>query len=207
MKTILAIFLSLAMALGLNAAEPTHRAKILKIEGQAQQTPEFQFSGPRDKSTKPRHWIEIEAEVEVETTDPSGFIPELEASWFAVIMDKHRKKPVRLLGKTTFKNIRTADGKVHLSAYIEPDTLERLTGSSRPSDNDIEGYALTLSGPGIVSEGRHGEGLTMATAEKEAKWWTTWKDQSLDGLIIPKSKTPFASLWTDRYPTEKVPKQ
>lgn len=141
--------------------------------------------------------------MEVETTDPSGFIPELEARWFAVIKDKHSGKPVRLLGKTTFKNIRTADKKILLSAYIEPDTLERLTGSSRPNESDIEGYALTLSGTGIVTEGRHGEGLTMATAEKAAKWWETWEHQSLDGLIIPKSRTPFAPLWTDLYPTEK----
>lgn len=204
-KTITAMILTLAMVAGAAAQQPVHRAKILKIEGQTQQTPSFQVSGPRDKPTKPRHWIEIEAEIEVETTDPSGFIPELEARWFAVIKDKNSGKPVRLLGKTTFKNIRTADKKISLSAYIEPDTLERLTGSSRPSERDIEGYALTISGPGIVTEGRHGEGLTMATAEKAAKWWETWEGQSLDGLIIPKSKTPFAPLWTDLYPTEKSP--
>ena len=204
MKTLTTLFITLAMIASSVAAEPVHRAKILKIRGQSQQTPEFQVSGPRDKSIKPRHWIEIEAEVEVETTDPSGFIPELEASWFAVIMDKHSKKPVRLLGKTTFKNIRTADKKIFLSAYIEPDTLERLTGSTRPSESDIEGYALTISGPGIITVGKHAKGLSMATAEKKAKWWVMWKNKSLEGMIIPKSKTPFAPLWTDRYPTEQT---
>lgn len=204
MKTIIPLILALALVSPLEAQQPVHRAKILKIVGESQQTPEFQVSGPRDKTTKPRHWIEIEAEIEVETTDPSGFIPELEARWFAVIMDKHSKKPVRLLGKATFKNLRTADKKVFVSAYIEPDTLERLTGSSKPSENDIEGYALTISGPGIVTEGRHAEGLAKATAEKDAKWWDTWQGQSLDGLIVAKSKTPFAPLWTDRYPTEKA---
>ena len=203
MKTITAMIVTLALIAGAEAQQPAHRAKIIKIEGQTQQTPSFQVSGPRDKATKPRYWIEIEAEIEVETTDPSGFIPELEARWFAVIKDKHSGKPVRLLGKTTFKNINTTDKKIFLSAYIEPDTLERLTGSSRPNESDIEGYALTISGPEIVTEGRHAEGLTKATAEKEAKWWETWNHQSLDGLIIPKSKTPFAPLWTDYYPTEK----
>lgn len=206
MKILPLTILSLTAVIGLNAAEPVHRAKILRIEGQTQQTPEFQVSGPKDKSTKPRFWIEIEAEIEVETTDPSGYIPELEAQWYAVIKDKNDKgdKAVRLIGKTTFKNIRTADKKVYLSAYIEPDTLERLTGSTRPNENDIEGYALKLSGPGIFTEGRHGEGLVKATAKEEAQWWDVWKNESLEGLIVPKSRAPFAPLWTDRYPTEKV---
>ena len=207
MKTLLALIFTFTTISALEAQQSAHRAKIIKIEGQSQQTPDFQVSGPKDKATNPRHWFEIEAEIEVETTDPSGFIPELEAQWFAVILDKSSKKPVRLLGKTTFKNLRTKDKKIIISAYIEPDTLERLTGSSRPSDNDIEGYALTISGAGIVSEGRHAEGLSKATAETKAKWWITWEGQSLDGLIVPKSKTPFAPLWTDRYPTEKAVSQ
>ena len=206
MKKLITIFLVFGMSHGLDAAEPSYRAKILKIEAQAQPTPQFQFNGPRDKVSKPREWIEIEAEVEVETDPPSGYIPELEASWFAVIIDKSSNKPVRLLGKTVFKDIRTADGKIFLSAYIEPDTLERLTGSTRPGEKDIEGYALTISGPGIVSNGEHAEGLSMATAKKESKWWITWTNESLDGLIVAKSKTPFAPLWTDRYPTEKAAK-
>ena len=101
MKMMITMFSALALVSPLEAQQPVHRAKILKIVGEAQQTPEFQVSGPRDKATKPRHWIEIEAGIEVETTDPSGFIPELEARWFAVILDKHSKKPVRLLGKAT----------------------------------------------------------------------------------------------------------
>lgn len=47
----------------------------------------------------------------------------------------------------------------------------------------------------------------MATAEKEAKWWITWPSKSLDGMIVLKSQTPFAPLWTDRYPTEKAADQ
>lgn len=205
MKTLLALMTILAMCGNSAHAEVAHRAKIIDIEGEAQQTPEFQIRGPKAKAIEPRDWIEIEAEVEVETTDPSGFIPELEARWFAVIMDKHTNKPVRLMGKTTFKNIRTEDKKIFLSAYIEPDTLERLTGSTRPRERDIEGFALVLSAPGLVKEGPHGKGLVMATAEETSKWWETWMHESLEGLIVPKSRTPFASLWTDRYPTEKEP--
>lgn len=187
----------------LQADEPVHRAKIISISGQSQQTPEYQVAGPRDKPNNPRDWVEIEAVIEVQTTDPSGYIPTLEARWFAVVHDKFSKKPVRLLGSTTFKYINTADKKIFLSAYIEPDTLSRLTGKTKGGENDIEGYALTLSGPGLATEGKFGAGLAKATAEEDEKWWITWKHESLEDHIVPKSRTPFAPLWTDRYPTEK----
>lgn len=205
MKTITAMFLTLALLAGAQAQQYAHRAKILELEGTAQPTPRFSVSGPGTKKQEQRHWIEIEAEIEVETKDPSGFIPELETKWFVVVKDKHSGKPVRLMGRTTFKNIRTKDKKIHVSAYIEPDTLERLTGDDRPRESDIEGYALMISGPGIVTDGSHAAGLIMATAEKQAKWWEVWEGKSYEDLIVPKSKTPFAPLWTDYYPTEKDP--
>lgn len=204
MNILATLLISAAIVGTLNSPKPVHRAKILGISTQTQQTPQFQHSGPRDKSTKPRNWLEIEAEVEVETTDPSGFIPQLEAKWFAVILDKYSKKPVRLTGSATFKNIRTTGRKVFLSAYIEPDTVERLTGKTKLSENDIEGFALTLSGPGFVTDGKYGLGLAMATAEENSRWWLEWKHQSLEAMIVPKSQTPFAPLWTERYPAEWI---
>lgn len=204
MKT-LAIFIFTVICLSsIEAAEIVHRAKIIKITSEIQQTPEFQVSGTKNKSVEPRYWLEIEAEVEVETTDPSGFIPQLEARWFAVILDKTSEKSVRLQGTTVFKNLKTKNKKIFLSAYIEPETLEKLTGKDKPSDSDIEALALTISGTGIVSEGRHAPGLVMATDKEESKWWLEWKNVSLDGMIVAKSKTPFAPLWTDRYPAEKT---
>jgi hypothetical protein len=205
MKTITTMFLTLAIAAGAHAQQYAHRAKIVDLDGKAQPTPRFSVSGLGTKKQDQRYWIEIEAEIEVETKDPSGFIPELETRWFVIIKDKHSGKPVRLMGRTTFKNIRTKDKKIHVSAYIEPDTLERLTGDDRPRESDIEGYALVISGPGIVTDDRHAAGLVMVTAEKESKWWEGWKEKSLEDAILPKSRTPFAPLWTDYYPTEKEP--
>ncbi|MFT6864564.1 MAG: hypothetical protein ACJAVK_003132 [Akkermansiaceae bacterium] len=190
--------------LSAQAAKVAHRAEIKKISAQVQETPQFQVSGPKDKPITPRYWIEIEAEIEVKTTDPSGFIPEFQANWFAVIQDKTTDKSIRLDGKCLFKNLRTTDKKVIISAYIEPDTLERFTGKSKPSVADIEAFALTISGADIVSDGKYAEGIFDATVKKEAKWWVKWAHRTEAGLIVAKSKTPFAPLWTDRYPTEKA---
>ena len=185
------------------AEEVAHRVKIAKIETQIQQTPRFEAAGVKDKQFEPRYWLELEAELEVETTDPSGFIPELQTSWFAIIKDDRTGKPVQLTGKVAFRDVRTKDKKAYVIAYISPDTLEKITGKSRPGEGDVEAVALVVSGSGIVSDGRHAAGLQKATAEEDSKWWSSGRYQTMEGLIVAKGKTPFAPLWSDRYPFEK----
>ena len=206
------ILVSLILAISLAAAtakEIAHKVVIKSIETVIQQTPEFQVNGIKNKKFNPRHWLEIEAELEVQTTndkgelDSKGFIPEITANWFVIIKDKESGKPMMLTGKVTFREIRTKDKKAYVSAYIRPDTLEKLTGENKPSDKDIEGVALVISGPGIVSEGEHKKGLQKATVHEDTQWWVTSRYKTVDGAVLAKSKTPFAPLWTDYYPIEK----
>ena len=209
MKLILtSLILAISLA-GANAKEIAHKVVIKSIETVIQQTPEFQVNGIKDKKFNPRHWLEIEAELEVQTTndkgelDTKGFIPEITANWFVIIKDKQSGKPIMLNGKATFREIRTKDKKAYVSDYISPDTLEKLTGENKPSDKDIEGVALVISGPGIVSEGEHKKGLQKATVHEDTQWWSGSQYKTMDGAVLAKSKTPFAPLWTDRYPVEK----
>ena len=187
-----------------------HRVEIIKIRSQFQQTPEFQVNGVKDKDFDQRHWLEMEAELEVETTAKSGYIPEITAQWFVVVFDnkpenkKKKREPVRLLGDVQFMKIRTKDKRVFISAYVDPDTLEQLTGKNRPGDNDIESIALVIKGDGIITKGDHAKGLFHATAKQKTGWWAKWKGRSLEDAILAKSKTPFAALWTNRYPNEVV---
>jgi hypothetical protein len=186
------ILVSLILAISLAAAtakEIAHKVVIKSIETVIQQTPEFQVNGIKNKKFNPRHWLEIEAELEVQTTndkgelDSKGFIPEITANWFVIIKDKETGKPMMLTGKVTFREI--------------------LTGENKPSDKDIEGVALVISGPGIVSEGEHKKGLQKATVHEDTQWWVTSRYKTVDGAVLAKSKTPFAPLWTDYYPIEK----
>ena len=200
--TILAAFSLMAGAVG--ADDGTHRVKILKLESLVQQTPRFQVAGIKDKRLDPRHWLELEAELEVETTSKSKFIPAITAHWFAVVIDKVTRKPVRLTGKIEFINVRTHDRKIHISAYIGPDVLEKLTGENKPGENDIEGIALKIDGNGIVKTKKYAKDLVMVTKEERAQWWEKWENKTISNGITAKSKTPFAPLWTDRYPAEKL---
>lgn len=203
MKSILAIPLLLGSCLILSAAEPPHRVKIREIRTEIQETPRFEVAGVKDKPFDPRYWLEIEAELEVETKAPDGFIPELRSNWFAIVLPKGEPKVKMLTGEVTFRNVRTKGGTAYISAYIGPDTLEKLTGADRPREGDIEAVALTVSGPNIINEGPHKAGLEAATAKEDTRWWTQGTYKTVPEAIVAKSQTPFAPLWSDRYPAEK----
>ena len=177
------------------ASDDVHRVKIVKITTEIQQAPQFQVAGVKNKNEDPRYWLELEAELEVETTAKSGFIPEITAKWFAVVYDSNKKtknsksskEPVRLLGDVRFKNIRTKDKKTFISAYIDPDTLEQLTGKNRPSENDIESVALLIDGKAVYKEHGHARGLMKVTTKTKIKWWEKWDKRSLNDTIMPKA--------------------
>lgn len=184
------------------AQETANRVVIKKLAVQIQQTPIIQAAGIRDKTVDPRYWMEIEAELEVETVPKDGFIPELRTNWYAIFKDKKSGKPVNVTGEVVYRDVRTKSGKAYVIAFISPDTLEKLTGKEEPNERDVESVALVVSGNGIINTGKHAEGLQKATEKEESKWWTSDKYEKMPGLIMAKSKTPFSLLWTDRYPVE-----
>lgn len=201
---------ALAALVGLAPAADLHRVEIKEIKSTIQQTPQFEVSGIDDKAFDPRYWLEIEAELEVETVDPTGFIPELQTKWFAAVRaiddsdpNGKKRKTLILTGEVTFRNIRAKDGEAHVIAFIEPDVLERLTGEKRPREDDLEALALVVSGPRIASDKKHAAGLEMATAMEKDGWWKRSMFETMADAVVAKSKTPFAPLWSDRYPTEK----
>lgn len=201
--------LAFSAFVGLAPGADLHRVEIKEITTTIQQTPRYEVSGLKDKPFDPRYWLEIEAELEVESLTETEFIPELQTKWFAIVraIDKKApggKKTVMLTGEVTFQNVRAKDGEAHVIAYIGPDTLEKLTGEDRPTEREVEGIALTVSGTGIASEAPHAAGLEKATAKEQTRWWAQSMYETVAGAIVAKGDTPFAPLWTDRYPTEKA---
>ena len=217
MKTSLALVSLLALSAGLHANEtPTkvaHAAKIVNIEAKIQRTPDFEANGLEAKKFRPREWVEIEAEVEVKTSNPTGYIPALQAEWSAVVMkDNPNRKvkgqpkafPYKLSGVSEFKNIRTKDGKVFLSAYIEPHTLTQFFGDGRINLRDFTGFALKLTGDDLMPQNDKRPGVMMSTVKGGEKFLEEWKYDYSDEGIVAKSKSPFAMMWIDRYPAEKA---
>ena len=209
MKAIINIIAGLALCTGLyaneQAKEPAHAVNIVSLEANIVRTPNFEAKGVERKEMEARRWLEIEAEVEVKTSDPSGYIPALQAEWHVVVMQEMPGKkvevPFKLSGISHYKDVRAKDGKVYLSAYVEPKTLERFFGDDRIRPrSDFKTIALKLSGEGVMTKGR----TALSTDEKIGPMLTDWKHDYSDSAIVSKSKTPFALIAIDRYPEEKV---
>ena len=201
MKHVLCFLLLLPVLV--RAQEVAHRIEIKDLDSQVQQTPTIQVDGVKDKPVKPRYWLEIEAELEVETTDPSGYIPEISTKWYAIIKDDRTRKPIMVTGEFSFLEIRAKDKTAFVSAFIAPDTLEKITGKEKITEGDIESIALVVSGSGVMNTERHAPGLQMATSEQDSNWWSSGKYQTQGKSILSKAETPFSLLWTDRYPRVK----
>lgn len=102
------------------------------------------------------------------------------------------KKYYLLTGTLTLTNIPTRAGEhAHALVYVSPNTLRRLLGEGKAftASADIKAMAVEISYGGQVIGGYPlGQG----------KWWEDLtKFAVVDGEILPKLKTPFASLWGD----------
>ena len=196
-------------AASLASADTAHRAKIKKLDYEFIDTPRFEtIDNPeRAQERSGVQWLEIEAEVEVETLHDSRFIPKLIASWHVIVQEpdfdnqnQGKAQMVRLTGEFTFLDIRTRDRRTYLVAYIHPDSLARITGDERPNKQDIVGVALTLAGPNLTTTGKYARDLEKSTYKPELKWWSNWDRKTYKDLVVAKHRTPFAPLWTDRHP-------
>lgn len=205
---------SIAIAAGLCtalSAQVRHDVAVDDIVVEVQQTPDYSASVSKNKRIDRGSWIEFEAELKTKTTHPNGYIPELKAQWYAIIQDKFhvaggKLKPtaVMLTGQTTFKNVRAKDGTAYISAYIGPDQLEKMTGKENIQASEIIAVGLVLSGSEIAP-GKHLQGAIgefSKTAQTDKPWWNEGSIPKVEDTILAKGKTPFALLWTDRYPTE-----
>jgi hypothetical protein len=184
------------------AQEVMHKVSSAKVSYEMQQTPEFSVSGPRSKKTNPLEWLEIEVELEVKTLAKSGYMDQLDAEFFVGVKDSNdSNKPVLMTGKLSFVDVRAAEGKAWLSAYVSPATLAKATGKSKPSKGDIVAVAVTVTGEGLQKP--LSESMGVSLKREGPQWWEDPRFNRQEGAVLAKPKTPFAHLWTDRYPLNK----
>ncbi|MFM7182086.1 MAG: Amuc_1102 family pilus-like protein [Verrucomicrobiales bacterium] len=184
------------------AQEVMHQVSSAKVSFEMQQTPEYSVGGPRAKKTTPLEWLEIEVELEVKTLAKSGYMDQLDAEFYVGVKDANNaSKPVLMTGKFSFVDVRAAEGKAWLSAYVSPATLAKATGKNKPSKGDIVAVAVSVSGAGLQKPLAESNGVSLK--REGTQWWEEPRFNRQDGSILAKSKTPFAPLWTDRYPLNK----
>jgi len=221
MKTTQSILAVIALTTGLAmnlSAEPVkekpekvlHKITVEKLEVEIQNTPRFNFNGPRlAKQPENKEWLEIEAKLNIETKSKLDFLPSLDATFYVVT--KSEKGFVRSEKTITFINVNIERGEAWVCAYVDPDTLRVITHKKRPKLTDITGIAVTIDCANIYKGQDHqflpyAEEIfdrSIVTRRKDAKkpnarWW---KDiAKSDQKILALEDTPFSAILSDRYP-------
>ncbi|MBX7209114.1 MAG: hypothetical protein K1X78_12425 [Verrucomicrobiaceae bacterium] len=209
MKPTLLFVLSLVFTLGaLNAQaqdpDTQVRVKVKNMKVDQQYTPDYTPRGVTEKRWKPKQWLEIDTEIDVdiatELGGKEGVYPALEFKYFVAVNGKTKEgKPIVLTGTLTFENVPNAKPgePVHALAYVTPATLKGAVKKDLVGKADVQAVGLEIHAGGKMLKGAF-------HSDKGRPWWigkdnqpdsNTWAFQ--DGAVIPKSRTPFAPLWAD----------
>ena len=165
------------------------------------QTPQFMAPNVGEKKWRPKGWLELDVDFVAKKAktpgDPSTVIDSLEIKVFIGLAkpDAASKKFTVLTGTMNALNI-AGHGvdHSHLLAFISPSALLRLTDNANFNANsDIKGVGVEINFGG-VPVGYY----SLPPTPYPQRWWADLsKFNTVDGVLLPKVKTPFAPLWGD----------
>ncbi len=187
-----------------------HQITIEKLDLELEKTPVYSFSNATNKKVdNSKRWLEIEAKLDVNTLSEQKFLSTLDAT-FTLVYKQHDQKYYKLERTLTFKNVNIEKGEVLLVAYIDPDTLEHITGEKRPALNDLTGVAVTISTNNLskLNPKQLYKSVLIdrkIKASEKTLWWQSTAIKSSDQNILSLGETPFFQARPNRYP--RVQKQ
>jgi hypothetical protein len=183
--------LPLTMSFAQNASQEI-RVKQVKATVAAQMTPNIQAQFVTEKRWKPKTWIEIDTEFEVELAQALGgelaAYGSLEFKYYLATSARDKDgKTIVMSGAINHVNIPAGDNRA--LAYVSPSALRRALSKEDGGKNDVIAYAVAVSAGGTIIAG---------DSSVKGKWWEdTAKFAIMDGLVVAKAKTPFSVLWGD----------
>ncbi len=162
------------------------------------QSPEF--SGGKQKSFKPKDWLEIEAKLRVSLApEPKSKTCErLTIKWYIAVKNPEKSGSFLLLTKDVEHVNVPLEEEIHCSVYLSPASIRRLTGSDGGGKKAVEyvGYEVLINGRTEAKE----------TSKGKVDWWTSASLSKSDTVpLLNKSETPFSNMWWDRYAEVAVP--
>lgn len=164
--------------------------------------PSPEFSGGKQKSFKPKDWLEIEAKLKISLSpEPkSKTCEKLTVKWYIAVKNPEKSGTFLLLTKDIEHVNAPLEEDIFCSVYLSPASIKRLTGSDKGGKNTVEyvGYEVLVNGEKVVAE----------TNKGKVGWWNAASDKISRSDSVPllnKSETPFSTMWWDRYAEVAVP--
>lgn len=139
----------------------------------------------------PKEWLQAQVEMEFAAKDnKENYIDDVEIAFFVLLKGGGEKKNIMVTSTQTFSNVRLGEN-VRATAYLSPPALERLTQSTRPSTNLIEGIAVEIRHAGKEIGGDQ-KGMPNAASRP-------WRQATSDAEMLPRNRTAFRDLFYDAY--------
>lgn len=177
-------------------------AKVVGEKPTFDDLPSPEFSGGKQKSFKPKDWLEIEAKLKISLSpEPkSKTCEKLTVKWYIAVKNPEKSGTFLLLTKDIEHVNAPLDEDIYCSVYVSPASIKRLTGSDKGGKNAVEyvGYEVLVNGEKVVAE----------TNKGKVGWWNAASDKISRSDSVPllnKSETPFSTMWWDRYAEVAVP--
>lgn len=200
MKALAQIFLSFttpAILAGLMIGTSFGQAaRVTGAKPSFEDLPSPEFSGGKQKSFKPKDWLEIETKLNVALAPepPSKTLDRLTIKWYIAVQNPERPRTMLLLTKDVEHVNVPLSEDVYASIYLSPASIKRLTGSDRGGKRAVEfvGYEVLVNGVKVAEE----------TSKGSVGWWNAASDRISRSDTVPllsKAETPFSNMWWDRY--------
>jgi len=158
--------------------------------------PSPQFSGGKEKSFKPKDWLEIEAKLKISLApEPASKTCEkITVKWYIAVKNPEKAGTLLLLTKTIEHVNVPLEEDIYCSVYLSPGSLKRLTGVDKGGKRAVEyvGYEVLVNGEKKVEE----------SDKLKPGWWNAASDKISRSESVPllnKNETPFSNMWWDRY--------
>lgn len=195
--TALSLLAALTPSLFGQAAGDAPQAKITGIEAEFVKSPEASGSGYK-KTGEALPWLEVEVQFSwASKADPEGKIPrdELKVNYFVLLKNKATPdypKPVLLVGSVEHVKVVSGDD-LKSAIFAAPRDLQHILGEKLPAR-----ARPVIAGVGVTIE-YQGQVVASDTTEGSGTWWEDQADQfqRVDGVLVDKSKTPFAAMAWD----------
>jgi len=158
--------------------------------------PSPEFSGGKQKSFKPKDWLEIETKLKVQLAPepPSKTCEKLTVKWYIAVKNPEKSGSMLLLTKDVEHVNIPLNEEIFCSVYLSPASLKRITGSDSAGKQAVEavGYEVLVNGEKVAAD----------TTKFKVGWWSAASDKISRSETVPllsKAETPFRDMWWDRY--------
>lgn len=199
-RSLAAAALAVSFLSSVGAQEVSKEVKVdfRRVEVGPQNSPQFAAPNVKDKRWNPKIWLEVDAGFGLKKApvpgDKSPIVDSIEFKYYVVLNKTDATgKYILLTASITYLNANEEDRESHAMAFASPSALARALGNPRYGLADLTPKAIAI----VAMKGGAIAGVHTVGGGSGA-WWDKAESFSvMDGILLPKSKTPFAPLFVD----------